>query len=150
MELDIQIREFDAKDMAFLYNSFIQCLQFSSNNPFPDDYEKYKPWQHENLKELMAHAKIKIACGAANQAEIFGYIIYQDDCIYMLYSKKWRDKAKTIYIRNLGIATALVNAAGIDVTKPIKAGNKTNASDSITGRWSNTYRHNIEFSYLDK
>jgi hypothetical protein len=104
----IKIRELRPGDESFIYSTWLKSFKNSKyTGPIPN--HMYWTVYSDVIKYLLTRAKTLVACNPANEKQVFGYIVYEDEnIVHWLYVKK--------DFRCFGIGTKLFKESA--VTEP--------------------------------
>lgn len=109
----IKIRKGIASDAPFIFSSWLKSMR---SGPFARDITNsvYFAESHKVIERLLKTCEVHVACDAAQEADIYGYICGERiDGIFILHFIY----VKHMY-RNLGIGTQLLNSFAHDSGAP--------------------------------
>lgn len=132
-DLEIDIREPCPDDLQYLYNTWVRSQRY--NRPF-DKLEKcwYNAAATTLISRILSASKMLVACNISNQAQIFGYVIFDDErrCLHWIYVKK--------SFREASVATRLMEQAFGDFNKQIAYTVRTTAIPHYEERWNLAFK----------
>ena len=108
--MKIVIRHFDPNsDSSFIYSSSYKQVKYAHFHPQADDDDFFSQFQ-EYIRNLLAHAKIFVACPYDDQNTVLGYSIINKNTLEFVYVKE--------LFRKQSIATLLTQNKGITDINP--------------------------------
>jgi hypothetical protein len=103
--MKIIIRHFDPiSDSSFIYSSSYKQVKYANFHPQADDDDFFAQFQ-EYIRDLLANAKIFVACPSDDQNTILGYSVINKNTLEFVYVKE--------LFRKQGIATLLTQNKGV-------------------------------------
>jgi hypothetical protein len=115
--------------LGFILNSWLKSYRTSDFGKNLSNEIYYENYNHV-VREIFQSAETLLACNNEDPDQIYGHIVFnRPNIIHYVYVKQ--------FCRKLGIANALVKAAGLDVSSPIICTHTNKCFPEIRGRHSN-------------